>query len=61
MDNPDSEEPSYVWQDKEHYSFSGSRVMIEQAQEDFSREDLPLVTVIQEFANKQRKKFYKFT
>ena len=61
VDNPDSEEPSYVWQDKEHYSFSGSRVMIDQAQEDFSREDLPLVTVIQEFANKQRKKFYKFT
>jgi len=50
-----------VWQEKEYYSFSGSKVMIDQAEEDFSREDLPLVTVVQEFVNKQRKKFYKFT
>lgn len=61
VDNPDSDEPTYVWQEREYYSFSGSKVMIDQASEDFSREDLPLVTVIQEFVNKQRKKFYKFT
>ena len=59
--NPDADEPTYVWQEKEYYSFSGSKVMIDQAEEDFSREDLPLVTVVQEFVNKQRKKFYKFT
>ena len=59
--NPDADEPTYVWQEKEYYSFSGSKVMIDQAEEDFSHEDLPLVTVVQEFVNKQRKKFYKFT
>ena len=31
------------------------------ATEDFSTADLPTVTVIKEFINKQRKKFYKFT
>ena len=35
--------------------------MIDQAENDFSREDLPLVTVIREFTNKNRKRFYKFT
>lgn len=61
VDNPDSEEPVYVWKEEEYYSFSGSKVMIDQATEDFSTEDLPTVTVIKEFTNKQRKKFYKFT
>ena len=61
VDNPDSEEPVYVWIEEEDYSFSGSKVMIDQATEDFSTEDLPTVTVIKEFTNKQRKKFYKFT
>ena len=54
-------ESMYNWSDEEYYSFSGSRVMIDQAQNDFSHEDLPIPTVIKEFVNKQRKKFYKFT
>jgi len=49
------------WKIEEFYSFSGSKVMIDQAENDFSREDLPLVTVIKEFVNKNRKRFYKFT
>ena len=61
IENVDAEEPTYVWGDKEYYSFSGSKVMIDQAEQDFSKEDLPLATVIKEFVNKQRKKFYKFT
>lgn len=54
-------EPSYTWSTEEFYSFSGSKVMIDQAVNDFSKEDLPVATVIKEFVNKQRKKFYKFT
>lgn len=61
VDNPDADDPTYIWRDEEHYSFSGSRVMIEQALEDFSKDDLPAPTVIKEFINKNRKKFYKFT
>ena len=57
----DTDTPTYVWKDGEWYSFSGSKVMIDQAENDFSREDLPLVTVIREFTNKNRKRFYKFT
>ena len=54
------DDPTYEW-GEEHYAFSGSQIMIEQAEEDFSKEDLPSITVIQEYVNKQRKKFYKFT
>lgn len=61
LENTDSEEPTYIWGEKEYYSFSGSKVMIDQAEQDFSKEDLPLATVIKEFVNKQRKIFYKFT
>ena len=50
-----------MWEDAEHYTFSGSKVMIDQAQNEFTREDLPSPTVIKEFFNKQRKRFYKFT
>lgn len=60
IENQDAEEPVYVW-GKEYYSFSGSKIMIDQAEQDFSKEDLPVVTAIREFINKQRKKFYKFT
>ncbi|EJW91714.1 hypothetical protein EVA_20181 [gut metagenome] len=35
--------------------------MIDQAERDFSKEDLPIATVIREFTNKYKKKFYKFT
>ena len=54
-------EDEYTWSEKEYYSFSGSKVMIDQALNDFSKDDLPVATVIKEFVNKQRKKFYKFT
>ena len=58
-DNPDN--PLIEWGNEEYYSFSGSKVMIDQATNDFNRDDLPLPTVVKEFVNKQRKKFYKFT
>lgn len=61
VENPGTDDAKNVWKPEEWYSFSGSRVMIEQALQDFSREDLPLPTVIKEYINKQRKKFYKFT
>lgn len=46
---------------KEYYSYTGSKVLIEQAQTEFSKEDLPAPTVIQIAVNKRNKKFYKFT
>ena len=61
IEKEEGEEPRYVWETDEWYSFSGSKVMIDQAQNDFSKEDLPIPTVVKEFVNKQRKKFYKFT
>ena len=47
--------------DAEYYSYTGSTVMLEQVDNDFTKEDLPCATVITEFANKMNKKFYKFT
>ncbi len=47
--------------DAEWYSYTGSTVMLEQVDNDFTKEDLPCTTVITEFANKMNKKFYKFT
>ena len=47
--------------DAEWYSYSGSSVMLDQAGQDFTREDLPCLTVVKEFCNKQGKKFLKFT
>ena len=47
--------------DAEYYSYTGSTVMLEQVDNDFTKEDLPCATVITEFANKLNKKFYKFT
>lgn len=47
--------------DAEFYSYTGSSVMLEQAGNDFTKEDLPCPTVITEFTNKQNKRFYKFT
>ena len=46
---------------KEYYSYTGSRVLIEQAQNEFGKDDLPAPTVIQIAVNKRNKKFYKFT
>lgn len=55
------DEPIYHWSEQEYFTYSGSRIMIDQATSDFSREDLPSVTVIRECQNKFKKKFYKFT
>ena len=46
-------------EDAEFYSFTGSKVLIDQAEQDFTIEDLPCPTVIQE-QEKHGKKFYKF-
>lgn len=59
-ENPE-EDPTIVWEEAEHFTYSGSKVMIDQAQNEFSPDDLPSPTVIKEFFNKQRKRFYKFT
>ena len=47
--------------DAEFYAFTGSKVLIDQAQNDFSCEDLPAPTVIQQFEGKNGQTFYKFT
>lgn len=47
--------------DAEWYSYTGSTVLLDQAGNDFTQEDLPCPTVITEFTNKQGKKFLKFT
>lgn len=46
---------------EEYYSYTGSKILIEQAQTEFSKEDLPAPTVIRVEINKNKKKFYKFT
>lgn len=47
--------------DAEFYSFTGSKVLIDQAQNDFTPKDLPCPTIIQEFRAKNGKTFIKFT
>ena len=47
--------------DAEFYAFTGSRILINQAETDFTKSDLPCATVIQEFRSKSGKSFYKFT
>lgn len=47
--------------DAEYYSFSGSRIMIDQALHDFSPEDLPAPTVIQQKKGSDGKFYTKFT
>jgi hypothetical protein len=47
--------------DAEFYAFTGSTVLIDEALNEFSIEDLPCPTVIEAFTNKAGKKFYKFT
>lgn len=47
--------------DAEYYSYTGSKVLIDQAKKDFDHEDLPCPTVIQEFETNTGKKFFKFT
>lgn len=48
-------------QDAEYYTFSGSRIMIDQALNDFTPDDLPCPTVIQQFQGKDGKTYTKFT
>lgn|SRR5574344_622456 len=47
--------------DAEFYSFTGSEILIDEAEKEFSSEDLPCATVIEAFTNKRGNKFYKFT
>lgn len=47
--------------DAEFYSFTGSKILIDQAENDFSKEDLPAPTVIQQFQGKTGQSFFKFT
>ena len=51
----------YRWKGEEHYSFTGSAVLIDQALTDFSHDDLPVDTVIKVLTNKFGKKFFRFT
>lgn len=47
--------------DAEYYSFTGSKILIDQAIKDFTHEDLPCPTVIQQFEGKNGQTFFKFT
>ncbi len=47
--------------DAEYYTFTGSKVLIDQAQNDFSRNDLPAPTIITQFRGKNGQTFFKFT
>lgn len=47
--------------DAEFYSFTGSKILIDQATKDFTHEDLPSPTVIQQFEGKNGQTFFKFT
>lgn len=47
--------------DAEFYSFTGSKILIDQAQNDFTKDDLPCPTVIQQFRGKSGQTFVKFT
>ncbi len=46
---------------EEYFSYTGSKVLIEQCETEFSKEDLPAPTVIKIEVNQRNKKFYKFT
>lgn len=48
-------------EDAEFYSFTGSKILIDQALNDFSIEDLPCPTVVQQFRGKNGQSFVKFT
>lgn len=47
--------------DAEYYTFTGSKVMVDQALHDFTPADLPCPTVIQQFIGKDGKTYTKFT
>ena len=48
-------------EDAEYYSFTGSKILIDQALNDFTIEDLPCPTVVQQFQGKNGQTFVKFT
>ena len=48
-------------EDAEFYSFTGSKILIDQAEKDFTIEDLPCPTVVQQFRAKNGQTFVKFT
>ena len=48
-------------EDAEYYSFTGSKILIDQALNDFTIEDLPYPTIIQQFTGKNGQTFVKFT
>lgn len=52
---------STTFNDAEFYAFSGSKILIDQAVNDFSKEDLPCPTVIQQIEGKSGQTFFKFT
>lgn len=57
----DDQDDEFEWSDEEYYAFSGSKILIAQAQEEFDKNDLPAPTVIQTFKNKLGNEFIKFT
>lgn len=55
------EDGSPTTDDAEYYSFTGSKILIDQAANDFTIEDLPCPTVIRQFTGKNGQSFVKFT
>ena len=51
----------YEWTDEEFYAWTGSQILIEQMQQEFSIDDLPAPTAIYVNTNKYGKRYYKFT
>jgi hypothetical protein len=47
--------------DAEYYAYTGSKILIDQAEHDFTHDDLPSPTVIQQFQGKNGQTFFKFT
>lgn len=47
--------------DAEYYAFTGSKILIDQAENDFTHDDLPCPTVIQQFVTNKGQTFLKFT
>lgn len=55
------EEGNPTLDDAEFYSFTGSKILIDQALNDFTIEDLPCPTVVQQYRGKNGQTFVKFT
>lgn len=48
-------------EDAEFYAYTGSKILIDQAENDFTKDDLPCPTIIQQFATAKGQTFFKFT